>query len=117
MWVYLIAGGAFFLMQTFAPYAYKPTTVIGSIAADWARQVQTVGVENQILLAKSQKLAERIAELEAQRSDAVGKCSLAGLMGVEWQRLCISATDQYYVPALAQARKQLAQIQDQLRHR
>lgn len=113
MWVYAFAGGAL-LFQLFAPHQLKPTTILGGVFADWTLQVTSANVQNQLLLAKSQKIAEAIAQLEADHADKRGKCSLLGLMGPDAFKFCMLAADQYYVPALQQSRAQLNEIESEL---
>lgn len=112
-WVYAAVCGLF-VFQLFAPHEVKPTTLFGGVMADWVRQTTSANVENQILLAKSQKLAEGIAQLEADYADKIGKCGLVGLFGLKARDLCVIAADQYYKPALNQARIELARIETQL---
>lgn len=112
-WMYAVAGGLL-VIQLFAPHQFKPTTILGGVFADWTLQVTSANVQNQLLLAKSQKLAESIAQLEADYADKRGKCSLVGLFGPDAYKLCMIAADQYYVPALQQARAQLADIEADL---
>jgi hypothetical protein len=115
-WIFwAVVGGI--VLQLFGPYNIKPTTIVGGMIADMTRQTSSALVENQLLLAKSAKLAESIAELEASYADKIGKCNLFGLMGPDAARLCISLAKSYHEPALEKARRELANIEQQLRRR
>jgi len=104
-------------LQFLGPYEYKPTTLVGEQVASWVRMVSAPNVENQILLAEAQKLAESLSVLEADRADKVGKCNLAGLLGPDFYRLCMHAVRTYHDPAIRQAKSRLREIQDRLRTR
>jgi hypothetical protein len=110
-------GGALLVLQLVAPYELRPTTWIGGIVADMTRQTSSALVENQILIAKSQKLAEAVAELKANYAHRTAQCNLAAVFGPEAQRICQIAVDQYFLPAIRQAEEALAVVENQLRRR
>lgn len=114
-WFYI--GGAIAALQIIGPYEVKPTTLVGGVMADWVRQTTAANVENQLLLAKSQKLAESVAELEASYAYKIGQCNLTILFGPEAMSMCVTAVRTYHEPALEKARAELAVVEKQLRRR
>jgi len=113
--------GAMIALQFLAPAVgapeLAPTRVIGSIMVGFTQQISAVSVENQLLVARGQRLADSIAEMEAEYADKRGKCGVVGIFGREFGSGCNQLVDQYYVPALRKARADLASIHRRLGRR
>ena len=75
----LIAAGVLFMAEVGFPEALKPSVVIGKAVGRFHFETMTQVNKKEIELKEQEKIAERRAEIEAERAKWVGICQL-GIM-------------------------------------
>ena len=115
-WLLWGIGGAV-AAQIVMPHDLKPATVAGDIASGFYGQLMGTSTDNIVVQSQLQPLAQRLADLEARRADALGNCMWAGIMGPGGNQLCQDLVEQRFQPSIYEARNALARAQAALRRR
>jgi len=97
-----VAGGLI-TAQVVLPPGITPSAILGGVAAAFYTPIMQASMTNQLTLARQQALAEKIAELEARRADALGNCMWAGIFE-GGDQVCRQLVNQRFNSSLADAR-------------
>lgn len=100
----LYAAGGIITAQLVMPTDLKPNAIVGEILAGFYVPIMQANTANHLTLARQQALAEKIAELEARRADALGNCMWGGIFGPEGVQVCRQLVNERFNSSLANAR-------------
>jgi len=110
---WIVAG--LVMAELAGPVAYKPSTVAGAAAARFYGDVMDEDNRKQLELLEQQRIAELLAEREAEYGAWIGRCAMLSLFERQAGAVCRQAAENFYRHAIEEARKARERFKEQKR--